>query len=391
MKHESDTIESEGPPPKIFPPWAMAAVQRIGRCTMDFPILRRILAVAMKVMVMVLLVGQERQRSYCCYGVFGFTLVAPPGWSRLTHGRTFTGNYALEPHEAEVDAMVEIDHHRPSNNSSVDVTQNSTSDTSAIDYSSGDLEDVWLHVGEPETMESNLLGIKSLGVDYGLVRTGLAVTVGYEPTPLAILSDFNTTDRHDITSRTRLCDAIVAAASAHAVSRIILGLPYHKNGTVALQTLRTVEFGLHLQYTVLRHLGPSVPVWLFDERYTSKDAARRLHARDARQSLYGNLDAAAAAILLENYYADGSVGARRMVALPETVRAACLAEYSERLRVQHEQLELERVARLARLERRRQSSSSLAVSLDHREHGNDTNRSAESGSLASKRKRKKKR
>jgi putative holliday junction resolvase len=341
--------------------------------------------------MMALLMDQECQRCCCCcHGVFGFSVVhvVHIGGSQVTRGRAFTGNCrfnndALESHKVEVDGLVEMDHHHSQKSSSVDEKDNSTSTATAVD-SIGVLEDVWSHVGEPETIKSNLLGIKSLGVDYGLVRTGLAVTVGYEPTPLAILSDYNTTNRHDITSRTRLCEAIVAAAQAHAVSRIILGLPYHKNGTVALQTLRTVELGRDLQYTVLRHLGPSVPVWLFDERYTSKDAARRLHARDARQALYGNLDAAAAAILLENYYADGSVGARRIVALNATMRTACLVEYNERLRVQQEQVELERAARLARLERRRLGQEQGSNNI------NDTNRS--SGlELGSQRKKKKRR
>jgi putative holliday junction resolvase len=389
MKHESGTIERTTTKNLFIGHVAMAAGQGTGRCRMHFAV-RTIILVALAMMA--LLMDQECQRCCCCcHGVFGFSVVhvVHIGGSQVTRGRAFTGNCrfnndALEPHKVEVDGLVEMDHHHSQkSSSSVDEKDNSTSTATAVDWI-GVLEDVWSHVGEPETIESNLLGIKSLGVDYGLVRTGLAVTVGYEPTPLAILSDYNTTNRHDITSRTRLCEAIVATAQAHAVSRIILGLPYHKNGTVALQTLRTVELGRDLQYAVLRHLGPSVPVWLFDERYTSKDAARRLHARDARQALYGNLDAAAAAILLENYYADGSVGARRIVALNATMRTACLVEYNERLRVQQEQVELERAARLARLERRRLGQEQVSNNI------NDTNRS--SGlELGSQRKKKKRR
>ena len=38
------------------------------------------------------------------------------------------------------------------------------------------------------TSTSSLLGTKSIGVDYGLVRTGIAVSNGYNPQPLSIES-----------------------------------------------------------------------------------------------------------------------------------------------------------------------------------------------------------
>jgi RNase H-fold protein (predicted Holliday junction resolvase) len=129
-----------------------------------------------------------------------------------------------------------------------------------------------LHAAAAVTQEScQLLSIKSVGVDYGLVRTGVAVTVGYDPKPLAILTDLNAT---------RVSQQVVRYCRSEQASRVIVGLPLHKNGTVAEQTNLTLNFSQELAKHVLRELGPGVPVLLWDERYTSKEAAARAHSQD---------------------------------------------------------------------------------------------------------------
>jgi putative Holliday junction resolvase len=172
-----------------------------------------------------------------------------------------------------------------------------------------------------------LLGIKSLGVDYGLVRTGLAVTVGFEPKPLAILSALN---------NTQVCEKVVGYARLEQVQRIIVGLPLHKNGTFAEQTNLTLTFGFELMEHTLRSLGPDVLVYFFDERYTSKEAAARARTRNPRSSpsssadLYGTLDADAACIILENYYQDNGMGAHNYK-LPIEEYCECLKDYQEQM------------------------------------------------------------
>jgi putative Holliday junction resolvase len=154
------------------------------------------------------------------------------------------------------------------------------------------------------TQEScRMLGVKSIGVDYGLVRTGVAATVGYDPKPLAILSDLNST---------QACQQIIQLARAEQASRIILGLPVHKNGTEAEQTTVTRVFASELAQMVVQNLGPQVPVYFWDERYTSKEAAARAHSRDPNRELWGQLDAEAACIILENYYLDNGLGAEQV-------------------------------------------------------------------------------
>ncbi|KAI2493948.1 putative ribonuclease [Fragilaria crotonensis] len=167
-----------------------------------------------------------------------------------------------------------------------------------------------------------LLGIKSLGVDYGLVRTGIAVTSGYNPEPLHIIEQSNAT---------LLAQTIVQIASSiQGLSQIILGLPLHKNGTEAEQTALTRAFGHGcLAPCILSTLGPTVPLYLWDERYTSKEAAARAHARDPNLPLYGTLDAESACIILETYYNDNGVGAEEIV-LTEEERIPYLKEYERR-------------------------------------------------------------
>jgi putative Holliday junction resolvase len=209
-----------------------------------------------------------------------------------------------------------------------------------------------------------LIGIKSLGVDYGLVRTGLAVTVGYAPQPLEIVEESNATvvARH-----------IVQHADSLRVSQIILGLPLHKNGTEAEQTNLTRTFGSQLALQVLQKLGPNVPVLLWDERYTSKEAAARLRTRQSmtRQSLYGTLDAEAACIILETYYNDHGKGAEPIVVRDPQLREQCLEQYQERMR----QVREERKAVLDQREsnmNKRQDAMERARRLEEQMRANGT-------------------
>jgi putative holliday junction resolvase len=228
------------------------------------------------------------------------------------------------------------------------------------DSSAGDCgHDFWLNLGSAITTEScRLLGIKSLGVDYGLVRTGVAVTVGYEPKPLAIISDMSQ-------NISELCRTIVQYASTQQVQQIVVGLPLHKNGTIADQTLLTLNFTQQLAVAVLSHLGPEIPLFLFDERYTSKEAAAREHSKNPSSALYGTLDSAAACIILENYYEDNGVGAYA-VNVPDPLRMLCIEQYSLRLQEQ-EQKRLSRIKVYENKVKSRLDAIAQAKLLDEKE------------------------
>ena len=120
------------------------------------------------------------------------------------------------------------------------------------------------------TRESyRLLGVKSVGIDYGLKRTGIATTVGYNPKPLTILSGSNSS---------ALCEQLVDICRIEQAKQVVVGLPLHKNGTEAEQTNLTRIFAVELANKVFSEFGPGCPVLLWDERYTSKEAAARVHS-----------------------------------------------------------------------------------------------------------------
>ena len=160
----------------------------------------------------------------------------------------------------------------------------------------------------------SLLGVKSLGVDYGLVRTGVGVTVGYEPRPVTILSDLNAT-------QTAL--EVVKYCASEQAKRIIVGLPLHKNGTEAPQSSLTRDFASQLACLVMAQLGPNIAVYMWDERYTSKEAAARVHSEDPDRKLHKTLDADAACIILENYYHENGNGAEQVL-VPEDMKELCM-------------------------------------------------------------------
>ena len=146
--------------------------------------------------------------------------------------------------------------------------------------------------------------LRSIGVDYGTVRTGIAITnSGYSPRPLTIRKELNTTE---------LSRAIVNYVLAEQATNIVLGLPLHKNGTASEQSSITRSFGQFLLQEVQQRFGSSIDVMLWDERYTSKEAAARIaaevmarnHRIPSASELSGEINADDACIILEDYYKD---------------------------------------------------------------------------------------
>jgi putative Holliday junction resolvase len=215
-----------------------------------------------------------------------------------------------------------------------------------------------------------LLGVKSVGVDYGLVRTGVAATVGYNPTPLEIISDLNNTG---------VCERVVEICRAEQARQVIVGLPLHKNGTEAEQTTLTRIFAGELAHKVLYELGPECPVFMWDERYTSKEAAARAHSKNPGSFLYGTIDAEAACIILENFYDDSGEGAERVPVSDEALR-----KYEQ---IREQQIKREEEMAQAAVELR---SSRLQWRKEAMERDRLLEATGESGSGTSTRKKKKK-
>eukprot|EP00546_Thalassionema_frauenfeldii_P006252 CAMPEP_0178923358 /NCGR_PEP_ID=MMETSP0786-20121207/16674_1 /TAXON_ID=186022 /ORGANISM="Thalassionema frauenfeldii, Strain CCMP 1798" /LENGTH=283 /DNA_ID=CAMNT_0020597843 /DNA_START=215 /DNA_END=1067 /DNA_ORIENTATION=+ len=207
---------------------------------------------------------------------------------------------------------------------------------------SSDLNDDIVAAAAAATQEQcQLIGTKSLGVDYGLSRTGVAITVGYNPKPIDIIKETNSA---------LVVDSIVQYATSMQVSQIVLGLPLEKNGTECEQANLTRVFGEHLAIEVIAKLGPQVPVLLWDERYTSKEAAARAHSKNPDDDLYGTLDADAACIILETYYKNNGEGAERIQVNKEQ-HARSLAAYEQFKIKQKEEEQSILNKRLAKMEK----------------------------------------
>lgn len=125
--------------------------------------------------------------------------------------------------------------------------------------------------------------MKVLALDYGLARTGVAVSdpTGTLATPLGVV------ERAATEAGLRRLAELVAA---EGVERIVVGLPLTLRGETGLQAAETERFVESLRAAV------DVPVESLDERFTTALAAQAPASRAPE-------DARAAAHLLESYLA----------------------------------------------------------------------------------------
>jgi len=125
--------------------------------------------------------------------------------------------------------------------------------------------------------------VKILALDYGLARTGVAVSdaTGTIARPLAVVEGAATA-----AGLRRLTEIV----SAEEVERVVVGLPLTLRGEAGQQAGETARFVESLRGAV------DVPVESFDERFTTTLAAQGPSARAPE-------DARAAAHLLESYLA----------------------------------------------------------------------------------------
>lgn len=111
-------------------------------------------------------------------------------------------------------------------------------------------------------------GTRTLGVDFGLRRTGLAVSAGIAPLPIGIIDDQSA-------NLTAVAAQVVRAARSEGASQVVLGMPYNSSGGEGEQAVATRRFGELLA----REAAPR-PVYLWDERFSSAEASMRANAGD---------------------------------------------------------------------------------------------------------------
>lgn len=128
-----------------------------------------------------------------------------------------------------------------------------------------------------------------LGVDYGSVRVGLAVS---DP-ERRIASPLDTYTRRDREQDGRYFAALV---EAETIGRIVVGLPVHMSGQEGAKAQEARAFGDWLAKVT------QLPVVFSDERYTTVEAEAHLQSAGlSRKQRKSRRDRVAAQILLQSY------------------------------------------------------------------------------------------
>ncbi len=130
---------------------------------------------------------------------------------------------------------------------------------------------------------------RTLALDIGEKRIGVAVgdETGTLARPLTTIT--RASKRQDF-------ERIAKLAAEHSAERVIAGYPRSLSGDEGPQAQRVRRYVEALAATL------PVPVELWDERFSTVEATDRLHeAKRRRFRDRGQLDAAAAAIILQDY------------------------------------------------------------------------------------------
>lgn len=133
--------------------------------------------------------------------------------------------------------------------------------------------------------------MRVLGIDLGTRRIGLALS---DPEaafafPLSVL------ERH---GGKRDLEALSALVREREVERIVVGLPLHLDGGAGEAARSAREFAEALARVT------ALPVDLFDERWTTREALRSLRdSAPKRRRRKGEVDAVAATLLLQSWLA----------------------------------------------------------------------------------------
>jgi putative Holliday junction resolvase len=138
------------------------------------------------------------------------------------------------------------------------------------------------------------------GIDLGTVRVGLSMS-----DELGLLAHVR--PYLDGRDRDRLVARLCELVQEEGIERFVVGLPKTLAGQEGPAARRARQFARQLATTA------RIPVELWDERWSTKEAQARLHdqglsVRDARE----RIDSAAAAIILQAW-----LDAKRSAALPE--------------------------------------------------------------------------
>lgn len=131
--------------------------------------------------------------------------------------------------------------------------------------------------------------MRYLGVDFGDVRTGLALSDinGFLASPLCTFAE---KDLNQVAKK------ISEVATEKQADKIILGYPKNMNGTIGKRGLRTEK----LREAILRRYSGEVILW--DERCTTISAHKALNETNTRgKKRKAVIDTVSAVIILQSY------------------------------------------------------------------------------------------
>jgi putative Holliday junction resolvase len=133
--------------------------------------------------------------------------------------------------------------------------------------------------------------MRALGLDVGSKTIGIALTDEAEIAahPLTVLARIgNSGDAR----------AVVALCTQHAVTDVVVGMPFELSGRIGHRAKRVQE----LIAAVRAALPPEIPIHEQDERFTTAQAQRVLIEADvSRQKRKSVIDQQAAALILQGW------------------------------------------------------------------------------------------
>jgi putative Holliday junction resolvase len=129
---------------------------------------------------------------------------------------------------------------------------------------------------------------RQLGLDVGEKRIGVAVCDETQTLARPLLTLNRASKKEDFAKLAALC-------REHAIEKVIVGLPKTVRGEEGPQARRVRRYAIELQAAL------NLPIDFWDERYSSVDAQERLALSSRKARAKGDIDSAAAAIILQEY------------------------------------------------------------------------------------------
>jgi putative Holliday junction resolvase len=129
---------------------------------------------------------------------------------------------------------------------------------------------------------------RMLALDVGEKRVGVALCDETQTLARPLLTLRRASKKEDFARLAAVC-------REHAIEKVIVGLPKTLRGEEGPQAQRVRRYAIELQAAL------NLPIEFWDERYSSVDARERLTSSSRKVRAKGDIDSAAAAIILQEY------------------------------------------------------------------------------------------